>query len=63
MDLMGIPERDRPRLHWLIDPVDYLKPIVYDTDNPAWADPDKKAALSGYCAPSGSAAPVRVSLQ
>lgn len=63
MDLMGIPERDRPRLHWLIDPVDYLKPIVYDTDNTAWADPDKKAALSGYCAPSGSAAPVRVSLQ
>src|SRR5690606_4595258 len=27
MDLMGVPEEERPRLHWLVDPVDYLKPI------------------------------------
>lgn len=51
MDLMGVPEEQRPRLHWLVDPVDYLKPIVYDIDNPAWADPAKAEILSGYCAP------------
>ena len=51
MDLMGVPEEQRPRLHWLVDPVDYLKPIVYDIDNPAWADPAKVDILSGYCAP------------
>ena len=61
MDLMGIPKEERPRLHWLVDPVDYLKPIVYDTSNPAWADPRKKAALSGYCAMSGESNPVEVS--
>ena len=61
MDLMGIPKEDRPRLHWLVDPVDYLKPIVYDTGNPAWADPRKKAALAGYCAMSGERNPVEVS--
>ena len=25
LDLMGIPAKDRPRLHWLVDPVDYSK--------------------------------------
>ena len=63
MDLMGIPTGERPRLHWLVDPVDYLKPIVYDTDNPAWIDAGKQEALSGYCAPTGSDAPVTVELR
>ncbi len=62
MDLMGIPEEDRPRLHWLVDPVDYLKPIVFDTDNPAWSDPAKANILNGYCAPQGSSEPVRISI-
>jgi hypothetical protein len=62
MDLMGVPQNERPRLHWLVDPVDYLKPIVYDIDNDAWVDSRKHDALNGYCAPSGSDAPVEVSL-
>lgn len=62
MDLMGVPQEDRPRLHWLVDPVDYLKPIVYDIDTQAWSDPAKQEILSGYCAPSGATEPVVVSL-
>jgi len=62
LDLMGIPEEDRPRLHWLVDPVDYVKPIVYTVDNPAWADPAKADVLSGFCAPTGADEPVAVSL-
>ncbi len=62
MDLMGVPAEDRPRLHWLVDPVDYLKPIVFDADNPAWADDAKSSILDGYCAPSGEMAPMEVSL-
>ncbi|KFB08083.1 hypothetical protein [Nitratireductor basaltis] len=62
MDLMGIPEEDRPQVHWLVDPTDYLKPMVYDIDNPAWADPAKEQALSGYCAPTGSEDVVEVNL-
>jgi hypothetical protein len=63
LDLMKIPAADRPRLHWLVDPVDYIKPIVFDTANPAWADPAKADILSGYCAPSGSDAPVAIDLE
>ena len=63
MDLMDVPEQQRPRLHWLIDPVDYLKPIVYDIDNPAWADPAKTDILAGYCAQAENAEAVEISLQ
>ena len=61
-DLMGVPQEDRPCLHWLVDPVDYLKPIVYDIDTQAWSDPAKQEILSGPCAPSGATEPVVVSL-
>ena len=49
LDLMGIPAKDLPRLHWLVDPVDYSKPIVFDADNQAWVDPAESDILSGYC--------------
>ena len=62
LDLMGIPSDERPRLHWLVDPVDYIKPIVYTTDNPNWADPAKSEILDGFCNPTGSDAPTPVSL-
>lgn len=63
MDLMGVPQEDRPRLHWLVDPVDYVKPIVFDIDNPTWSDPAKEGILSSWCAPSGADEPTMVSLQ
>ncbi|WP_157792017.1 MBL fold metallo-hydrolase [Pseudorhodobacter sp. MZDSW-24AT] len=62
MDLMNVPMEDRPRLHWLIDPVDYLKPIVYDVNNPNWSAPEKQEMLNSFCAPTGSSDPVLVSL-
>jgi len=62
LDLMEIPNEDRPRLHWLVDPVDYVKPIVYTVDNPNWADPAKQDVLNGFCAPTGENAPAPVSL-
>ena len=35
-DAMGIPAKDRPELRWLVDPNDYLRPIVFDPDDPRW---------------------------
>lgn len=63
MDLMGIEQENRPRLHWLVDPVDYLKPIVFDIDNPNWADPAKSDILAGFCAPTGQDGPVEITLK
>jgi hypothetical protein len=62
LDLMQMPVEERPQIRWLVDPMDYLKPIVFDVDNPAWSDPVKEAALAGYCAPSGSDGTAEVAL-
>ena len=62
MDLMGVPADERPRLHWLVDPVDYIKPIVFDVNQASWADPAKESAANGYCAATGLAAPSPISL-
>ncbi len=62
LDLMGIPQAERPRLHWLVDPVDYIKPIVFDPANPAWEDADKQAVLDGSCADEISTAPLPIAL-
>ncbi len=62
LDLMEIPDSGRPRLHWLVDPVDYVKPIVYSTDNPSWKAPEKEEILSGFCAPTGKDEPTLVSI-
>ncbi len=35
-DAMGIPPEDRPELMWLVDPNDYLRPIVFDVDDSRW---------------------------
>lgn len=63
LDLMEIAQEERPRLHWLVDPVDYIKPIVFDIDNIAWADPAKDDILSaGYCKTEDDDKPVAVTL-
>jgi hypothetical protein len=33
---MGIPAEDRPELFWLVDPNDYLRPIVFDVNDARW---------------------------
>ena len=35
-DAMRIPPEDRPELYWLVDPNDYLRPIVFDVDDGRW---------------------------
>ena len=35
-DAMSIPAADRPELRWLVDPNDYLRPIVFDPKDPRW---------------------------
>jgi len=35
-DAMGVAAEDRPELRWLVDPNDYLRPIVFDPDDPRW---------------------------
>ena len=54
LDLMGQPRESRPQIRWLTDPVDYLKPMSFDLDNPAWSNPQKADALGSYCAASDS---------
>jgi hypothetical protein len=37
---MGIPEASRPELMWLVDPNDYLRPLVFDPKDARWRKPD-----------------------
>ncbi|MFV2103277.1 hypothetical protein [Micromonospora sp. LOL_024] len=32
-------------VRWVIDPVDYLQPLVFDTDGYTWRDRSKKARI------------------
>jgi hypothetical protein len=36
---MSIPASSRPELLWLVDPNDYLRPLVFDPSDPRWAKP------------------------
>jgi len=40
-DAMGIPQASRPELWWLVDPNDYLRPLVFDPSDPRWAKPHR----------------------
>jgi hypothetical protein len=33
---MGIPQASRPELIWLVDPLDYLRPLVFDPKDARW---------------------------
>jgi hypothetical protein len=49
LDLSEMPTAQRPDIHWLDDPTDDLKPIVFDTKNKASAAPRKDADPGQYC--------------
>jgi hypothetical protein len=36
----------RPEIRWMVDPNDYLHPMVYDPDDSRWADSDKDQRIS-----------------
>jgi hypothetical protein len=40
-DAMGIPESSRPELLWLVDPNDYLRPLVFDPSDARWVKPGR----------------------
>ena len=35
-DAMSIPQSERPQLMWLVDPNDYLRPLVFDPRDARW---------------------------
>jgi hypothetical protein len=37
---MGIPQAQRPELMWLVDPNDYLRPLVFDPKDKQWQKND-----------------------
>ncbi len=34
---MGFPQSEWPELRWMVDPLDYFRPLVYDPDDERWA--------------------------
>jgi len=51
LELMGLPRSEWPDIRWLIDPTDYLKPIVFDTSDKGWRDDRKERKLREVCGP------------
>jgi hypothetical protein len=39
----------KPEVHWLVDPVDYIRPIIFNPGSPRWSNPSKAAAIAQYC--------------
>jgi L-ascorbate metabolism protein UlaG (beta-lactamase superfamily) len=39
----------QPEARWMVDPNDYLRPMVYDPKDPRWAKPSGRPASTGYC--------------
>ncbi|MVA22101.1 hypothetical protein GOZ94_24525 [Agrobacterium vitis] len=53
LDLMKMPQTDRPAIRWLVDPTDYLKPIVFDSRDPVWRDKRKDDVMQQICKQPG----------
>lgn len=49
LDLMGMPPEQRPEIRWLIDPTDFLKPIVFDANASLWRNPLKEERMNQLC--------------
>lgn len=49
LQLMEIPRSQWPDIRWLVDPTDYMRPIVFDTRDPAWQDGAKEPKFDQYC--------------
>ncbi len=45
----GFPSSQWPRLHWLIDPTDLLKPIVFQPGDTAWYSKQKADVVRKFC--------------
>jgi hypothetical protein len=38
-----------PEIHWLVDPTDYIRPIVFIPGDPRWSNPAKAARIAQFC--------------
>ena len=38
-----------PEIRWLVDPTDYIRPIVFTPGDPRWSNPAKAARLAQFC--------------
>jgi hypothetical protein len=36
-------------VRWLNDPIDYLRPFVFDPNDARWADPKKDPGVAEFC--------------
>jgi len=43
----------RPELRWLVDPDDFLRPMVYDPTDARWSSPGKAARVAEFCGGPG----------
>jgi hypothetical protein len=39
----------KPETHWLVDPVDYTRPLIFNTGVPRWSNPAKAARIAQFC--------------
>lgn len=46
---LELMKRPRPEMRWMIDPVDYMVPIVFNINDPVWFKSDKAARIDQYC--------------
>ena len=47
---MGFPQSEWPELRWMVDPIDYIRPLVYDPDDERWAKgTDAAYKLRAHC--------------
>ena len=54
MEAMNVAPAERPEVRWMVDPNDYLRPLVYDPKDIRWADKnghgsDKGSRASNFC--------------
>jgi hypothetical protein len=49
LELMNIPKAEWPEIRWLVDPTDYMRPIVFDLGSSLWNNPEKAARVSKFC--------------
>jgi L-ascorbate metabolism protein UlaG (beta-lactamase superfamily) len=40
---MGFPQSEWPELRWMVDPIDYFRPLVYEPDDERWAKSSEAA--------------------
>jgi len=48
-EAVGVPEDAGPELRWLVDPTDYLRPMVYTPSDTRWNDPTKVSRVAKWC--------------